>query len=254
MVELTQTITAMTSEKDKMNERVAALEAEIQTWMVKYEKLEQTSKENEAKLNEPMVSRAEWDALKQEHDTLCENYASSLNDLKEREHDIAKIQEQLQNEKQEKEKLHQQLMDIKEKADHDMDQSEVGELRNQVAALKQQLAQAMRAPRRQGSSRNLSPAIGGRSVSPSPVKGVAGLEPVGYADRQRSRSPGLLNRKARRSSTGGATTSGVSQPIIKNPRPTSIDQYSSLLAVSGTRSSTMSENPQEEVKVKIQFL
>lgn len=248
MVELTQTITAMTGEKDKMNERVAALEAEIKTWMVKYEKLEQTSKENETKLNEPMVSQAEWDALKQEHDKLCENYASSLSDLKAREQDIAKIQEQLENEKQEKEKLHQQLMDTKEKADHDMDQSEVGELRNQVAALKQQLAQAMRAPRRQGSSRNLSPAIG-RNVSPSPVKGVAGLEPAGYADRQRSRSPGLLNRKARRSSTGGATTtSGVSQPITKNPRPTSIDQYSSLLAVSGARSATTSENPEEEVK------
>ena len=242
VVELTQTITAMTGEKDQMNERVTALEAEIKAWRVKYEKLEQASKESESQLNEATVSQTEWDTLKQKHDVLHENYTSSLNDLKARERDIAEIQEQLEKEKQEKEKLHQQLMETKDKTDHDTDESDVAELRNQVAALKQQLAQAMRAPRRQGSSRGLSPAIG-RNVSTSPVKG-AGLEPTGYTNRPRSRSPGLLNRKARRSSMAGTSVSEPVQPITKNPRPTSIDQYSSLLS---TRSSNMNENPQEEV-------
>lgn len=234
VVELTQTITAMTSERDKMNDRMTALETEIKTWMIKYEKLEQTSKENETKLNEPTVSQSEWDTLKQEHDMLSEKYTTLSNDLKARERDMATLQEQLEHEKQENATLQQQLMS---KDDHYTEESEVVELRNQVAALKQQLAQAMRAPR---SSRGLSPAIG-RSVSPSPAKGAT-LESTGY--RQRSRSPGLLHRKVRRSSMAGTSVSTEPvQHITKNPRPTSIDQYSSLLGT--TRSS---ENPQQEVK------
>lgn len=260
VVELTQSITTLKGEKKSMADRAVQLEAQIRTWMEKYEKMEKKAKGLEDKLQEPTVPREKWDELQAERNSLYEKYQTSLEDLKARDKDIASLNEQLAASKQENERLQKSLAEATERA---VDESEIGELRSQIAALKAQLTQAMRAPRRQDSSNNvrsLSPAPNGtRNASPSPSKALD-LKEGGSTQRARSPTGKLVNRKARRNSADAPNLRSrpieaiqQAEMLHKNPRPTSIAHSSALY---GSKSSSIIpgsviEDPEEEVMDRI---
>ncbi|KAI8141285.1 P-loop containing nucleoside triphosphate hydrolase protein [Fennellomyces sp. T-0311] len=250
VVELTQTITALKSDKKSMADKTARLEAEIRTWMEKYEKMENKSKGFQAQLEEPTVPQAQWDAIVVERDELSKNYKETLSALKSRDKEISKFTEEMEKMRKQNEKLHTDLTAANERA---VDESEVAELKSQIAALKAQLTQAMRVGMRRGSSANnlrgLSPAPDRlRSVSPAPKP----LDVNDFEDkaRQRSRSPARGRRGRRNSLDAPSMNKSVDRlRLNKNPRPTSIDQYSNIFGAKGNRITPGSviEDPDEEI-------
>lgn len=263
VVELTQSLTKLKNDKQLVDERAKQLEAQVQTWTEKFEKMEKKAKAYEIKLQEPTVPQAQWDELQRERDTLQKEYQASLQKLKTQGNEIEKLTAQLNAQIEENTRLQKALEEANERANNAADEAEIAELRNQNAALKAQLTQAMRAPRRRDSSvdtRGFSPAPNGvRNLSPSPAKP---LTTNGFKEsmdaRARSRSPAgkLVNRKARRNSMDGAGIRNKSvenlrkaEQLNKNPRPTSIDQYSAIFGSKARRISpdSVDEDPLEEV-------
>ncbi|KAI9312624.1 P-loop containing nucleoside triphosphate hydrolase protein [Dichotomocladium elegans] len=246
VVELTQTIAVLNREKADMVSRIAQLEVENRTWKEKHDKIATESQRKQ------MVPVAELVALQNANDLLVKDNKMAENSIKAKEQEIDNTLKALEAQKRENEKLQQLLREREETALTEEEQTELIELRSQVAALKQQLTQAMRAPRREGSTTNmrgLSPSpLHHRNVSSSPVKGLAvhGLED--HHRRSKSPSSGLVNRKARRSSMGATSVPHkTAERREKGPRPTSIDQYSSLLSSVRRIHGNVSEDPAEEI-------
>ncbi|KAG0172475.1 Myosin type-2 heavy chain 1 [Apophysomyces sp. BC1034] len=267
VVELTQTLTSLRDEKKVMGDKTTQLETHIRTWMDKYEKLERKAKGLEERLAQPTVPKDEWDTLQAEKNTVTSEHKLSQEKIKSYERDITQLTEQLNASKEENAKLQQAMQEAAEKASNATDEAEVTELKNQVAALKAQLAQALHAPspRRQQStstrSRGLSPNPASvRNVSPSPIKP---LESNGVKDisSQRSLSPSRVpvNRKARRNSSAevpnnrqNMSTDNIrkAELLNHNPRPTSIDQLSTIM---GGKTSSIADgieekDPEEEIR------
>ena len=250
VVELTQTITSLKGEKKTMKDKTTQLEAEIRTWMEKYEKMEKKSRSYQEKLKEPTVPQAQWDGLVSEREQLSKNYQETLEKLKSRDVEISSVNDELASVRKQNEKLHK---DLEMANEHVADESEVTELKSQIAALKAQLTQAMRGNGlRRGSSSNT---LRGLSPAPDRLRSVSPSKPLdvnGFKDdvRQRSRSP-ARGRKARRNSLDAPT---MNKPVdklrLKNPRPTSIDQYSNIFGPKGSRiiPGSVVEDPDEEVK------
>ncbi|KAG2220418.1 hypothetical protein INT45_000643 [Circinella minor] len=249
VVELTQTITSLKGEKKVMNDKTTQLEGEIRTWMEKYQKMEKKSQSYQEKLKEPTVPQAQWDTLASEKEQLSKNYQEMLEKLKSRDMEISSVNDELASVRKQNERLHKDLEVANERV---ADESEVTELKSQIAALKAQLTQAMRGNglRRGSSSNNL------RSLSPAPdrLRSVSPSKPLdvnGFKDdvRQRSHSP-ARGRKARRNSLDAPT---MNKPVdklrLKNPRPTSIDQYSNIFGPKGNRiiPGSVVEDPDEEI-------
>ena len=262
IVELTQTITGLRHEKKQAIERSTQLEAQVRTWMEKYEKVEKKSKSLEAKLQEPTVPQAQWDQLLAEKEQLASDHRVSTDKNKSQERELVQVNEQLDKEKQKNAKLEEALKESQERADRAAaDEGEIAELKSQLTALKAQLTQVMHAPRRQ-QSRGLSPspAHNGvlRSVSPSPIDANNDHQPAKATNTTstrsvtdstptppppaRTRSPTAIipsndNTKlpTRRSSTadmpenrvksGMDTTPRKAELLNKIPRPTSLHQF-----------------------------
>lgn len=262
IVELTQTITGLKDEKKQAIERSTQLEAQVRTWMEKYEKVEKKSKSLEAKLQEPTVPQAQWDQLLAEKEQLVSDHRVSTDKNKSQERELVQLNEQLDKERQKNAKLEESLKEAQERADQAaVDEGEIAELKSQLAALKAQLTQVMHAPRRQ-QSRGLSPspAHNGaiRSVSPSPIDANSENQQVKAANTKsiaaaaataptppppaRTRSPTAIvpsndNTKlpSRRSSTADMPENRVKSSVVDNtrkaellnkiPRPTSMHQF-----------------------------
>ncbi|KAI9496210.1 P-loop containing nucleoside triphosphate hydrolase protein [Zychaea mexicana] len=249
VVELTQTITSLKDEKKSMGDKTTQLEGEIRTWMEKYEKMEKQSKKFQERLQEPTVPQTQWDSLVGERDQLSKNYREALDTLKSRDKEIISINDSMESLRKQNEKLHKDLEAANERA---ADESEVTELKSQIAALKAQLTQAMRGGMRRGSSSNNL-----RSLSPAPdrLRSVSPSKPLDVNDfkddvRQRSRSP-ARGRKARRNSLDAPSMNNPVDRLRldKNPRPTSIDQYSNIFGAKGNRiiPGSVIEDPDEEI-------
>ena len=185
VVELTQTLTAIREEKKSAQDRSVQLEAQIKTWMDKFEKMERRAKSLDERLQEPTVPQEQYDTLQNEFNTLTADHRATVDKAKSQEKEITLLRTQLETEKQETSSLRKQLEEAEERSKNATDESEVAELRSQLSALKVQLSQALNTPRRQqnnnGGLRALSPAPGLRNLSPSPNRA--------FDERQRSRSP-----------------------------------------------------------------
>ncbi|KAJ8659397.1 hypothetical protein O0I10_004759 [Lichtheimia ornata] len=281
IVELTQTITGLKDEKKQAIERSTQLEAQVRTWMEKYEKIEKKSKSLEAKLQEPTVPQAQWDQLLAEKEQLVSEHRVSTDKNKSQERELVQLKEQLDKERQKNAKLEESLKEAQERADKAAaDEGEIAELKSQLAAMKAQLTQVMHAPRRQ-QSRGLSPspAHNGalRSVSPSPIDANNENQQAKAANTKsataaasaptppppaRTRSPTAIipsndNTKlpSRRSSTADMPENRIKSSVVdttrkaellnKIPRPTSMHQFGAPARVK-----SISEGNDEE-KLKI---
>ncbi|KAI9249910.1 P-loop containing nucleoside triphosphate hydrolase protein [Helicostylum pulchrum] len=278
VVELTQTLTAVRDERKSANDRSLQLEAQIKNWIDKHEKMERRAKNLDEKLQEPTVPKPQFDTLQSEFTALTSEHRMSTEKVKSQDRELTLIKSQLETEKAETASLKKSLEEADERAKNATDESEVAELRNQLAALKTQLSQALHTPRRQGSNnalRAISPAPGMRNPSPSPNRS---LDPESVP-RHRSRSPGGIyptasatatstanpstpvpnHRKPRRNSSADMHNGSRFKTSLenvrnnenfgKNPRPTSIDHFGALLGAksSGGLSGSIDESPEEEI-------
>lgn len=277
VVELTQTLTAVRDERKLANDRSLQLEAQIKNWIDKYEKMERRAKNLDEKLQEPTVPKEQHDLLQSDFNSLTSEHRMATEKIKSQDRELTLIKSQLETEKIETASLKKSLEEADERAKNATDESEVQELRSQLAALKTQLSQALHTPRRQGSNnalRAISPAPGMRNPSPSPNRS---LDPDSVLPRHRSRSPGgmyptnntsvtpspnpsstAIRKPRRNSSADMANGSRLKNSLEnvrnnenfgKNPRPASIDHFGSLLGnkASGGLSGAIDESPEEEI-------
>lgn len=278
IVELTQTITTLKNENRSQSERMGQLEAQIRTWVEKYEKLEKKSKNLEAELAKPTVPQEEYDALQKEKDELAAEYRASKDRIKSHEATITQLTEQLKAEKEDKERLLKTIEEMKQHVRDEAEETELAELRSQNAAMKAQLSQVLHTPRRQQSvsakGRSLSPlphpADDIRNLSPSPIRHPSTeLLPLkesttstsAAAPRTPSPTAAPLSRKGRRNSTAAVPESRPKTSIdnlrqaellTRTPRPTSIHQFGPMFAggKAGDLAESLGENPEEEVITK----
>lgn len=239
--------------------------------------MERKAKNLDDKLQEPTVPKEQHDLLQAEFTALTSEHRISTEKIKSQDRELTLIKTQFETEKTETASLKKSLEEADERAKNATDESEVAELRSQLAALKTQLSQALHTPRRQGSNnalRGISPAPGMRNPSPSPNRS---LDPESVP-RHRSRSPGGIyptatttsttptntlsapnHRKPRRNSSADMLNGSRLKNSIenirnnenfgKNPRPASIDHFSALLGAktTGGLSGSIDESPEEEI-------
>ncbi|KAI9257981.1 P-loop containing nucleoside triphosphate hydrolase protein [Phascolomyces articulosus] len=232
VVELTQNLTAQKDEKKALQRQTTLLETEIQSWKEKHEKLEskmQTLAHGSSSVQE------ELDALRTSHDTLKQEHEDTLAKVEEQDKEIARLTAEVT-------RLRQQPP-LKVSTQPTPKDEDVAELKNQIAALKAQLAQSLKTggPRRQASlnayGRNLSP----QRMSPSPTTpgggNRRGISPERVSPRGRSPT-GANMAPFRRNSL----TESKPQMIYAEPdqiRPMSIDHIDTLRDVNG--------NPEEAI-------
>lgn len=216
IVELTQTLTGLKDEKKAAMDRSTQLEAQIRTWMEKYEKLERRSKGYEAKLQEPTVPQEEYEALKKEKQGVQTELKASQDKVKAQERELSQMAEQLKTQKEENEKIRAELEEANEKVKNATDEGEVAELKSQVAAMKAQLSQVLHQPRRQQSSTNAT--SGTRGLSPNPPS---------FLD-ERSLSPGPITSKPASASAAAASAAATSGPTTPSGAPAPASAVSAL--------------------------
>ncbi|KAI9317670.1 P-loop containing nucleoside triphosphate hydrolase protein [Dichotomocladium elegans] len=245
IVELTQTLTSLKEEKKVAEDRTVQLEAQVRTWIEKYERLEKKAKGLESKLAEPTVPEEKYLVLQSERDAISAEHRSTQEKVRQYEREVGELNQQLKGERQEIVKLHKSLEKAQERVENAVDEGELAELKSQNAALKAQLAQLMNTPRhqqragqqQQGLARGLSPApLGGiRNLSPSPNRPTVTLD-AKELTRPRSKSP--ANHRGRRNSTTdmpvhrpklSIDTIRQAEQVARNPRPTSFHHFRSLL-------------------------
>ncbi|KAI9303935.1 P-loop containing nucleoside triphosphate hydrolase protein [Cunninghamella echinulata] len=197
VVELTQSITQHKSEKEQLKVKVTQLESQANVWKEKYEKTEVKLKALETTLAQSSETKVELEKLQIEYNELQTNYQTSKDDIKQRDDVIEKLNKDLEKHKNEITQLKSRPARIQTDSSNNAD---VIELKNQIAALKTQLSQSLKQPKRQPSlnsvnspyPRNLSPSRNpgaGRGLSPE-RGGRSPNSPSGY---QRLPSP-LANR------------------------------------------------------------
>lgn len=239
-------IATLKAEKTASDQKAVHLEAQLQHVTEKYEKMEKSSKEGEHNLKELKTS---YKLLQEEHDKVKSEHSSTLEKVQKLTKETNVLKEQLEKEKM---KLQQQK---EAKPTKDENAGEVAELKQQITALKAQLARAMHSTRKQDS---LSPARNGnRTLSPSPMRG---RQPSFSTEEPLKQTTLLTNRKTRRNSSIEVGAVGAKSSIDrirlaeelsngKTPRPTSLGLY----GINGQtgRLNIISNDPEEEVREKV---
>lgn len=247
VVELTQSLTQQKEEKAALRSQVTQLQAQVQSWMEKYEKLEKKAKQVEAGLGESSRSaQAELELLKQTHEALKKDYQESLAKIESQEKEIAKLNKEVTSLRQRSAASPPLTVATNGKPGTD---SDIAELKNQIAALKAQLSQSLKnPPRRQNSlhayARNLSPvrSPGGgnrRAVSPDGGTSPRGRSPTGAnaTSFRRNSIAESTNNKQETQANGGMVYAEPEQI-----RPMSIDNVKAL------REAETNGNPEEAVR------
>lgn len=252
VVELTQAVTTLKSDKQGLAKTAAQLESQIQHWQDKYTKLEQESKLEQGN----HISRSEFDALKTTLDTIT----AERDGLRDKNAHLESTLEQLQRDlAAEKEKT----SNITKPTTADAAENEqVADLKSQIIALKAQLAKSMHTrqgslpPIKQNSSnRNMSPSASSRrqfSRMALDDEAQDSIKPLGNNSQH-----SLTNRKLRRNSsaevTGNMPKTSIDQIRkaealgSRNPRPTSVGQSNTIAGGKSGRLDVISDNPEEEI-------
>lgn len=247
VVELTQNVTTLKSEKKALEVKVSHLEAQVQQWNEKYEKLDEEAKATESKLRESSIPQSDYDNLLKEKEKIYAEHTATS--------------EKLSVMAAEMDALRQELKEEKEKAtlakESSASNEEVADLKSQIIALKAQLAKSMITRHQQ----SLSPSPNGKSRSKSPAGN--GRRPPRVEDENDVVKPlkhtnNISNRNVRRNSsaevTGNVPKTSIDQIRLaeqlgggKNPRPTSVGQSNTIAGGKSSRLDHISDNPEEEV-------
>ncbi|KAL7314137.1 Myosin type-2 heavy chain 1 [Mucor circinelloides] len=252
VVELTQAVTTLKSEKNGLAKTVSQLESQIQHWNDKYTKLEEESKLQQGK----QISRSDFDALQ----TALEATTAERDALLEKNTNLSTILEQLQRDLTAEKDKNALLESSKLNAEsRGSTGEEVADLKSQIVALKAQLAKAMHTrqgslpPIKQSNNRTMSPSSNARrqfSRMTLDEEAQDSIKPLGNNNT-------LTNRKLRRNSsaeiTGNIPKTSIDQIRkaeelgSRNPRPTSVGQSNTIAGGKSGRLDVISDNPEEEI-------
>ncbi|KAI9257701.1 P-loop containing nucleoside triphosphate hydrolase protein [Sporodiniella umbellata] len=218
VVELTQTVRTVQSEKKSVQDRNVQLEAQVKTWTEKYEKMERKAKNFEQELQKPTVPQEVYEKLQTDLNVSQHDNRQSQDKIKHQEREIAALKLQLESGKSENTTLKKTLEEANEKIKHAPDEAEITDLRAQIATLKTQLTQTLHTSRNRpvNNIRNLSPVPGMRNASPSPS---VSLDPGSVTSRHRSRSPAVYPS----SSTQSISSAIEGIPVRRSRRNSSSD-------------------------------
>lgn len=256
VVELTQTVTSLKTEKKELTVKVSNLERQIQHWTDKHEKMEKEAKSMELKLRESSVPKFDFDALLMEKEKISSEHIAALEKITLLTTEMDEVRLQLKAEKQKNEALL--------KVEVPNNDNEITDLKSQIVALKAQLVKSMHTRQQQSSlppisnkSRTLSPSGNSRRLTArlgdeSPV-----LEKEDDIKPLRQNSV-LTHRKIRRNSsaevTGNIPKTSIDQirkaELLnggKNPRPTSVGQSNTIAGGKSSILDEISDDPEEEV-------
>ncbi|KAI8072331.1 P-loop containing nucleoside triphosphate hydrolase protein [Gongronella butleri] len=226
VVELTQHITQHKDEKEQLRLKTVQLESLLKTWTEKYEKLEHKSKALESS---SVASKEQLARLQMDFDELQTKYDGAATELATRTADVTRLQEELDAQRNEVSQLKlrpARIQTLNNGSSHGGAQGgeDVAELKNQIAALKAQLSQSLKSPKRQGSinsayPRNLSPShVAGRGYSPD--RSARSPSSPGAAAHYRFHSPLAMD-----ATTGTDALAGkVMYAEPEQMRPLSLDQ------------------------------
>lgn len=252
VVELTQAVTTLKSEKNGLAKTVSQLESQIQHWNDKYTKLEEESKLQQGK----QISRSDFDALQ----TALEATTAERDALLEKNTNLSTTLEQLQRDLTAEKDKNALLESSKLNAEsRGSTGEEVADLKSQIVALKAQLAKAMHTrqgslpPIKQSNNRTMSPSSNARrqfSRMTLDEEAQDSIKPLGNNNT-------LTNRKLRRNSsaeiTGNIPKTSIDQIRkaeelgSRNPRPTSVGQSNTIAGGKSGRLDVISDNPEEEI-------
>lgn len=167
VVELTQSLAQQKEEKARLKSKAAELQAQVQSWIAKYDQLDTKAKGLEDMLGKSSPDANQWADLQSHRDDLRNEYISSMNKIKLQDKEIARLAEELAAQKQEFAKLQKASSEVVEKA---KDEPNLSELKSQIAALKAQLSSTLRHPRRQQQQKTSTAARNGNRTSISPLR------------------------------------------------------------------------------------
>ncbi|KAI8330711.1 P-loop containing nucleoside triphosphate hydrolase protein [Chlamydoabsidia padenii] len=235
VVELTQHLTQHKDEKEKLKIKTAQLEAQVISWTEKYTKMESKAKALEVSLSEAAGTKADYEKLQHSYDELQTTYQISQEDIKQRDQTIQQLKDEVDKQKNDVAQL--KLRPARIQTDNNNNNSsssndDVVELKNQIAALKTQLSQSLKTPKRQGSlnspyPRNLSPAFGGAGRGISPERGGRSPSTPGGTAARRFQSPlsqaGQLSSNNNTQADIAVSPSKVMYAEPEQMRPMSLD-------------------------------
>lgn len=223
VVELTQHLTQTKDEKEQLRIKTTQLEAQLHAWTDKYTKMESKTKSMELSLVEAAQLKVDYEKLQQLHGKLQDSYDDSQQEIISRDRTIQELKDEVAKHTNEATQLKLRPAEIRT---DDSSNEDVSELKNQIAALKTQLSQSLKSPKRQNSvnspyPRNLSPSRGGAGRGVSPERGGGPSTPAGSATL-RYQSPVRANPSA----TDTIATASPSKVMYVEPdqmRPMSLD-------------------------------
>jgi myosin-5 len=255
VVELTQTVTTLKTEKKELENKVSHFEIQIQNWSEKHEKMGKEFKDLESKLRESSVPQTDFDNLLSEKEKILSEHTATLKKMALLNSEMEELRQEL---KAEKEKVVVPEVPA-------VSNEEVTGLRSQISALKAQLAKSLHtrqqrtlSPSTNSTSRSISPAGNTRrQVSRMADESIDNIKPLNQTDN-------LRNRKLRRNSSaevsGGAPKTSIDQIRLaeqlgggKNPRPTSVGQSNTIAGGKSNRLEQISDDPEEEVIIALFF-
>jgi myosin-5 len=156
--------------------------------------MESKAKALELSLSEAAGTKAEFEKLQQSYGELETTYQASQEDIKQRDETIKQLKEEVDKQKNDVAQLKLRPARIQTDNTNNSSNEDVVELKNQIAALKTQLSQSLKTPKRQGSlnspyPRNLSPAFGGAGRGISPERAGRSPSTPGGTAARRFQSP-----------------------------------------------------------------
>ncbi|KAG0166747.1 Myosin type-2 heavy chain 1 [Apophysomyces sp. BC1015] len=244
VVELTQNLTYQKEEKTQLQAKTTKLEAQIQSWVQKYDKLDAKAKGLDVALAESATVKEELETLQKKHDELQADYQFSLEKIQNQDKEICRLTEALNTQKEEMVTLKQQPQRQASVRNTAADEAEVAELKTQIAALKAQLSLSLKNPRRQQSTN----AYSSRTLSPSRGDHRRGISPELSSPRGRSPTGSTLSSFRRNSVAETAQLKGLAKNTIvyaepEQMRPMSIDHVNALRGMDGE----VNTNPEEAI-------
>ncbi|KAL1924506.1 uncharacterized protein VTP21DRAFT_4160 [Calcarisporiella thermophila] len=160
VVELTQLLTVEREKKLELAKRAGVLEAQVQSWAEKCERLDARTKELEQTMQKKTVPRGEWETLRAEKEQLHTSYQESLGRIRAQEEQIAQLNSEhskLRDELEKIRKAQEQQMHQRQQERGADNATKIAALQKELAHLKAELATKSHAPPRRANSNVLYP-------------------------------------------------------------------------------------------------
>lgn len=132
VVGLIESLTQQREEKSRLKLKAIELENQVRSWIQKYEKLDQKAKDLKETIVKPVTNDG-WSTLRNQRDTLQQEYLSSITKIKSQDKDLLRLKEELLQQRDDVSRLRVASRNSNMKKSSE---SDISELKNQISALK----------------------------------------------------------------------------------------------------------------------